>query len=48
MVDEAYFVEDEESGGNQFRMIIYRMTADMSPPGAEESPPRAHKGGGSE
>ncbi len=24
MVDEAYFVEDE--GGNQFRMIIYRVT----------------------
>lgn len=26
MVDEAYFVEDDESGGNQFRMIIYRTT----------------------
>jgi len=25
MVDEAYFVEDDE-GGNQFRMIIYRVT----------------------
>ncbi len=48
MVDEAYFVEDDESGGNQFRMIIYRMAEDMSPPGAEESSPRDHKGGGSE
>lgn len=28
MVDEAYFVENGESGENQFRMTIYRMTAD--------------------
>jgi serine/threonine-protein kinase RsbW len=28
MVDEAYFIEDDDSGGNQFRMIIYRITAD--------------------
>lgn len=26
MVDEAYFVEDEEGGGNLFRMVIYRTT----------------------
>jgi serine/threonine-protein kinase RsbW len=47
MVDEAYFMEDGESGGNQFRMIIYRMAEDLSPSGAEVSPPGAHKGGGS-
>ncbi len=28
MVDEAYFVEDDKSGGNQFRMVIYRMTGE--------------------
>ena len=28
MVDEAYFIEDDDSGGSQFRMIIYRITAD--------------------
>jgi serine/threonine-protein kinase RsbW len=31
MVDEAYFVENDESGGNQFRMIIYRV-ANEEPP----------------
>ncbi len=31
MVDEAYFVEDDESGGNQFRMIIYRTTDEGRP-----------------
>ena len=31
MVDEAYFVEDEESGGSQFRMIIYRMADEVHP-----------------
>ena len=28
MVDEAYFVEDDKTGGSQFRMIIYRMTGE--------------------
>ena len=32
MVDEAYFVEDDESGGNQFRMIIYRMNDEKHSP----------------
>jgi serine/threonine-protein kinase RsbW len=31
MVDEAYFVEDEEDGGSQFRMIIYRVTDEQRP-----------------
>jgi len=31
MVDEAYFVEDDESGGNQFRMIIYRTMDERHP-----------------
>ncbi|MFC1976585.1 ATP-binding protein [Chloroflexota bacterium] len=28
LVDEAGFVEDDEDGGNQFRMVIYRMADD--------------------
>jgi hypothetical protein len=28
MVDEAYFVEDDKTGGSQFRMVIYRMTGE--------------------
>jgi serine/threonine-protein kinase RsbW len=28
MVDEAYFVEDDQTGGSQFRMVIYRMTGE--------------------
>jgi serine/threonine-protein kinase RsbW len=31
MVDEAYFVEDDESSGSQFRMIIYRMDNERRP-----------------
>lgn len=31
MVDEAYFMEDDEGGGNQFRMIIYRVTDERHP-----------------
>jgi serine/threonine-protein kinase RsbW len=30
LVDEAEFVEDDEDGGNQFRMVIYRMTDDAT------------------
>jgi serine/threonine-protein kinase RsbW len=48
MVDEAYFVEGDESGGNQFRMIIYRMTEGMSATGEGMSPPRTQQGGSSE
>ena len=40
MVDEAYFVEGEEGAGNQFRMVIYRVTDD--PPSAVD------EGGGTE
>ena len=39
MVDEAYFVDDAESGGNQFRMVIYRVTDDRR--SGEEGPPPA-------
>jgi serine/threonine-protein kinase RsbW len=31
LVDEAYFVEDDKSGGNQFRMIIYRVADERKP-----------------
>ena len=31
MVDEAYFEEDDPSGGHQFRMIIYRITDEKQP-----------------
>jgi serine/threonine-protein kinase RsbW len=45
MVDEAYFVDDVESAGNQFRMIIYRL-ADDRRPGEDASPPlRVGEGG---
>jgi serine/threonine-protein kinase RsbW len=30
LVDEAGFVEDDEEEGNQFRMVIYRMTDDAA------------------
>jgi serine/threonine-protein kinase RsbW len=45
MVDEAYFVEDDESGGNQFRMIIYRTTDESRPALGNESPPTDGEGG---
>ena len=45
MVDEAYFVEDDESGGNQFRMIIYRMTDERQPTLGDVSPPMVDEGG---
>lgn len=47
MVDEAYFVEDDESGGNLFRMIIYRTTDERRPALDDVSPP-ADDGGGNE
>ncbi len=31
MVDEAYFVADDEGAGNQFRMIIYRIADEQRP-----------------
>lgn len=45
MVDEAYFVEDDESGGNQFRMIIYRTTDESRPALDNESLPTDDEGG---
>jgi serine/threonine-protein kinase RsbW len=45
MVDEAYFVEDDESGGNQFRMIIYRTTDESRPALDHGSPPADEEGG---
>ncbi len=39
MVDEAYFMEDDEGGGNQFRMIIYRVTDDKQPAFDDVLPP---------
>jgi serine/threonine-protein kinase RsbW len=45
MVDEAYFVEDDESGGNQFRMIIYRTTDESRPTLGNASPPTDDEGG---
>ena len=45
MVDEAYFVEDDESGGNQFRMIIYRTTDEGRPALDDESPVTDDEGG---
>jgi serine/threonine-protein kinase RsbW len=39
MVDEAYFMEDDEGGGNQFRMIIYRMTDEKHPALDDIAPP---------
>lgn len=45
MVDEAYFVEDDQSGGNQFRMIIYRTTDERRPALDDESPPMDDEGG---
>jgi len=47
MVDEAYFVEDDESGGNQFRMIIYR-TTDERRPALEDGSSLTDDEGGSE
>ena len=47
MVDEAYFVEDEESGGNSFRMIIYRTNDDV-PAALDDTPPPTDDEGGSE
>jgi hypothetical protein len=44
MVDEAYFVEDDESGGNQFRMIIYRMTDEKHSPLEDMSSPAMDEG----
>lgn len=44
MVDEAYFVEDDESGGNQFRMIIYRMTDEKHSPFEDMSSPTMDEG----
>jgi serine/threonine-protein kinase RsbW len=48
MVDEAYFMEDEESGGNQFRMIIYRVTDESRPTLEDVSPPTVDEGGSHE
>ena len=45
MVDEAYFVEGDESGGNQFRMIIYRTTDEGRPALDDESPVTDDEGG---
>ena len=45
MVDEAYFVEDDENGGNQFRMIIYRMADENHPPLEDVVPPVMDEGG---
>lgn len=45
MVDEAYFVEDAESTGNQFRMIIYRVADDRRPGDAGSPPARVDEGG---
>jgi anti-sigma regulatory factor (Ser/Thr protein kinase) len=39
MVDEAYFVDDAESAGNQFRMIIYRVADDRR--SGEDGAPRS-------
>jgi serine/threonine-protein kinase RsbW len=47
MVDEAYFVENDESGGNLFRMIIYRTTDDV-PATLDDAPPPADDEGHSE
>lgn len=47
MVDEAYFVEDDESGGNLFRMIIYRMNDEERPDLKNVSPPVVDQGGSS-
>jgi anti-sigma regulatory factor (Ser/Thr protein kinase) len=47
MVDEAYFLEDDESGGNMFRMIIYR-TTDDGPAILSDVPPPMDDEGGSE
>jgi len=44
MVDEAYFVEDDEGGGNQFRMIIYRTTDERRPALNEGDPPTDDEG----
>jgi serine/threonine-protein kinase RsbW len=45
MVDEAYFVEDDESEGNQFRMVIYRTTEKRRPALDNEPLPREVEGG---
>jgi serine/threonine-protein kinase RsbW len=45
MVDEAYFMEDDESGGNQFRMIIYRTTDESRSALDNESPSTDDEGG---
>ena len=45
MVDEAYFMEDDESGGNQFRMIIYRTTDESRSAFDNESPSTDDEGG---
>lgn len=47
MVDEAYFVADDESGGNMFRMIIYR-TTDRVPATLDDAPPPTDDEGGGE
>ena len=48
MVDEAYFVEDDKSGGNQFRMIIYRVADEKHPTDEDISPPGVDSGGSRE
>jgi serine/threonine-protein kinase RsbW len=48
MVDEAYFEEDDESGGNQFRMVIYRTTDEGQPALDNVSSPTDDEGGGDE
>jgi hypothetical protein len=45
MVDEAYFVEDSESEGNLFRMIIYRTTDERRPALNDVSPLKSDEGG---
>jgi len=45
MVDEAYFVEDSESEGNLFRMIIYRTTDERRPALDDVSPLKSDEGG---
>ena len=48
MVDEAYFVEDDKSGGSQFRMIIYRVADEKQPTPEDISPPEVDTGGSRE
>lgn len=48
MVDEAYFVEDDESGENQFRMIIYRVTDEKRPTVEDVTASKVDEGGSRE